>query len=111
MTYPDFQAPAELYLGRDWPTAAAQGSRIFTSAAKALRFAIEEAAPVSLHGARLMIGETSFSGDELTGLYRSPSYPLARKHQQRQRRLPARQAHTMPPMAMPRFAAGLSAAH
>ncbi|MDR3470307.1 MAG: hypothetical protein P4M09_01215 [Devosia sp.] len=79
MTHPDYQAPAELYLGRDWSTAAAQGPRAFRNAAKAIRFAIEEAAPVSLRGARLKIGGATFSGDQLTSLYGRRDYPLPRK--------------------------------
>jgi len=108
MNYPDFQAPAELYLGRDLPTAAAQGSRIFTSAAKAIRFAIEEAAPVSLHGARLLVGTASFSGDELVRLYRSASYPLPRKRQQSRRPVSSYRSNSVPPMAMPKYAASVS---
>ncbi|MEO8683469.1 MAG: hypothetical protein ABI414_01375 [Devosia sp.] len=108
MNYPDFQAPAELYLGRDWPTAAAQGSRIFTTAAKAIRFAIEEAAPVSLHGARLLIGTASFSGDELVRLYRSAGYPLPRKRQQRRRPVPSYRSSTLPLMAMRNYTAPIA---
>jgi hypothetical protein len=80
MTYPDFQARAELYLGSDWQTASAQGARSFHTAAQAIRFALEEAAPVSLHGARLTIGDTTFSSEQLSWLYRSPDFPLPRKH-------------------------------
>ena len=79
MTHLNYQAPAELYLGRDWISAAAEGPRTFRTAANALRFALEEAAPVSLHGARLQLGDAIFSGDELKQLYRSADYPLPRK--------------------------------
>jgi hypothetical protein len=79
MIHLDYQAHAELYLGRDWDSAVAQGPRKFGTAAKAIRFALEEAAPVSLHGARLKIGEKVFSGDELASLYRGRNYPLPRK--------------------------------
>lgn len=75
----DFHAPAELYLGSTWQAARAQGARNFRTAAQALRFAFEEAAPVSLHGANLVIGELSFSGSELEGLYRNLSIPLTGK--------------------------------
>ena len=81
MTIQDYMARAELYLGRDWDSATAQGPRTFRTAAQAIRFALEEAAPVSLHGARLHIGDEVFSGNELTWLYRSPDYPFARKLQ------------------------------
>ena len=79
MTDIDYSAPAELYLGRDWETAAAQGSRAFRTTANAIRFALEEAAPVSLHGARLRIGTHEYLGTDLAQLYRSPRYPLPRK--------------------------------
>jgi predicted ATPase len=80
MTPNDYAAPAALYLGCDTHTATAHGPRDFTSAAKALRFAIEEAAPVSLRGARLEIGTRSYSRDGMLALYRDRAYPLARKN-------------------------------
>ena len=80
MTHHDYTARAELYLGRDPRSAAALGPRGFTSAAKALRFAIEEAAPVSLRGARLDVGTRTYSGDAMLALYRDRAYPLARKN-------------------------------
>lgn len=79
MTHSDYLAHADLYLGRDWATAAAQGPRGFRSVARALRFAFEHAAPVSLRGARLTVGAKSFSGEQLAALYRNPAYPLRRK--------------------------------
>ena len=80
MTHSDYLARAELYLGSDQHTAFAQGPRSFRTAAQAIRFAVEEAAPVSLRGARLIIGTESFSGDDLIRLHRSPDFPLPRKH-------------------------------
>lgn len=80
MTQLDYQARAELYLGSDRNIAAAQGPRTFRTAAQAIRFAIEEAAPVSLHGARLVIGKASYRGTDLVRLHRSADYPLPRKH-------------------------------
>ena len=88
MTYLDYQARAELYLGRDRQSAAAQGSRRFSTAAKAIRFAIEEAAPVSLHGAWLQTSSAVFSGDELIWLYHSQNYPLPRKQARENQRRP-----------------------
>ncbi len=75
----DYLARAELHLGSDWDTATSLGSRGFRRAAHALRFAFEEAAPISLRGARLTIGEHQFAGPELQGLYASRRYPLPRK--------------------------------
>ena len=75
----DYLRSAELYLGSDATTAAAQGPRKFSSAAKALRFAIEEAPPVSLRGARLRMADRDFPRADMLALYRSRRYPLARK--------------------------------
>lgn len=79
MTNQDFLVAAELYLGSDRQSALAQGPRAFGSAAKALRFAIEEAAPVSLRGARLDVGSKTFARADMLALYNSRRYPLARK--------------------------------
>ncbi|MCS6761710.1 MAG: hypothetical protein MO846_06840 [Candidatus Devosia symbiotica] len=79
MTQFDFQAPAALFLGSDWHAAVAQGPRTFRTAAQALRFAIEEAAPVSLKGASLELNGQRYSNDKIIWLYRSPDYPLPRK--------------------------------
>lgn len=75
----DYLARAELHLGSDWETATSLGARAFRRAANALRFAFEEAAPISLRGARVTIGDYEFAGGELRGLYNSLSYPLPRK--------------------------------
>jgi hypothetical protein len=83
MTFIDFNARAELYLGSDWQVAAEQGPKSFRTAAQAIRFAFEEAAPVSLHGARLQIGDRIYSNDELPWLYRSLDYPFPRKRQRK----------------------------
>ena len=80
MTYQDYLAAAELYLGSDRHSAAALGPRVFRSAAQALRFAIEEAAPVSLRGARLRIGARSFGRADMLALYHGRHYPLPRKN-------------------------------
>ncbi|HEY4192676.1 MAG TPA: hypothetical protein VGM46_08505 [Mesorhizobium sp.] len=79
MTHQDYSARAELYLGSDRATAFAQGPRAFRTAAHAIRFAIEEAAPVSLRGARLVTNNATFWGDDLVRLHNSPDYPLPRR--------------------------------
>ena len=87
----DYFAGAELFLGSDRQTALAQGPRAFRTAAQALRFAFEQAAPVSLRGASLRLGSQNFAGEELARLYQSPDYPLPRKATaapRRRRRLP-----------------------
>ena len=80
MTNDNFHSAAQLYLGSNRQSALAHGPRAFASAAKALRFAIEEAAPVSLRGARLHIGERVFARNDMLALYNSRRYPLARKN-------------------------------
>jgi hypothetical protein len=80
MTNQDYLAHAELFLGSDRKIAVAQGSRGFRTAANALRFAIEEAAPVSLRGAQLRIGERRFGRADMLALYNSRRYPLVRKN-------------------------------
>jgi len=79
MTQIDYTAPAQLYLGRDWHNASAQGARRFRTAAQALRFALEEAAPVSLHGALLTVNGATFSAEDMKRLYTGSRYPLPRK--------------------------------
>jgi hypothetical protein len=73
MTKQDYLSAAELYLGSDFATATAQGPREFRSAAKALRFAIEEAAPVSLRGARLRMGGRTLGRADMLALYNDVS--------------------------------------
>ena len=68
MTSSDDTTSAQLYLGRDWHTALSLGPRRFSCAAKALRFAFEHAAPVSLRGARLLVAGRIFAGDDLARL-------------------------------------------
>ena len=95
MTFPDYHARAELYLGSDRHTAIAQGGRTFATAAQAIRFAFEEAAPVSLHGAMLKIGDATFAGDDLAALYRGAGFPLPRKRDiKRSRARRARHNHS-----------------
>lgn len=62
-------APGDLFLGSDIVTARAQGARRFTQAAKAIRFAMEQAAPVSLRGARLHIGGTTLGPRQIRHLH------------------------------------------
>lgn len=65
----DFNIPADLYLGSDHATARAQGHRHFTTTAAAIRFAMEQAAPVSLRGAMLCSGERWLTGDDIRAVY------------------------------------------
>ncbi len=62
--------PGELFLGSDHETAVLLGARRFRSAANAVRFAVEHAAPVSLRGAMLRIGDQTFAGHQILALHR-----------------------------------------
>jgi hypothetical protein len=68
-----FNLPGELFLGSDRETALALGGRQFRSAAKAVAFAVEHAAPVSLRGAMLRIGEHTFERHQIVDLHRQLS--------------------------------------
>jgi len=86
MTFQNYHARAELYLGSDRHTAFEQGGRTFATAAQAIRFALEEAAPVSLHGAMLAVGGTTFGRDGIVALYHSPAFPMPRKRDSKRER-------------------------
>lgn len=62
-------SPGELFLGSDRETALALGSRHFRSAAKAIAFAVEHAAPVSLRGAMLRVGDQTFERKQIIHLH------------------------------------------
>jgi hypothetical protein len=79
MTNYPFHAHARLYLGRDWKTATAHGPRAVRTAAQAIRFAMEDAAPVSLRGARLEVDDRTYTGSDIKDLYWRQDFPLARK--------------------------------
>lgn len=77
----DFQAPAELFplKSRGFRTNAVSYKR-FSSAALAVRYAIEELGPDMLSGAILEVEENRYDGDAIRELYSSESYPFERKH-------------------------------
>lgn len=75
----EMNANAALYLGSSWKNAQDEGARTFRTAAQAVRFAMEEAPPVSRRGALLVVDGRSYSGRDIADLYKSMSYPFARK--------------------------------
>ena len=66
-------APGELYLGSDRATALALGGRRFGSARKAVAFAMEHAAPVSLRGAMLRVGDQTFEPSQIVSFHQALS--------------------------------------
>ena len=75
----DYDSPAELFIpksgrgGRRQPT-----YRRFTTAAEAIRFAVEEFPAVRTFGAWMRVGDQRYNGDEICRLYESNEYPLSR---------------------------------
>ncbi|KQN70008.1 MULTISPECIES: hypothetical protein [unclassified Devosia] len=61
--------PGQLFLGTNVENAFAQGGRRFSSAAKAVRFAMEQAAPVSLRGAMLKVEGETLGPDQIRTLH------------------------------------------
>jgi hypothetical protein len=64
-------ASGDLFLGSDHAAALAQGPRRFRTVANALRFAMEQAAPVHLRGASLHIGTRRLGPGQIRRLYRA----------------------------------------
>ena len=69
--------PGELFLGSNIATAKAQGPRRFSTAAKAVRFAMEHAAPVSLRGAMLRVGDRTLGPRQIRRMHRQLSVTVA----------------------------------
>lgn len=81
----DYNAEAELFplmrvpLMRGKFTKRRVGYKRFTSAAKAIRFAVEELPPDLLRGAYLEVDEERFDANGIRQLYESGTYPLGRR--------------------------------
>jgi hypothetical protein len=72
----DYNAPAELYPGRDRKSARKVRYRRFETAADAIRFAIEELPEPLLLGTCIEIDEQRLNHQEIQALYASEQYPL-----------------------------------
>lgn len=66
-------APGDLFLGSNLATAEALGPRRFSTVAKAVRFAMEHAAPVSLRGAMLRVGDRTLGPRQIRRMHRQLS--------------------------------------
>lgn len=75
----DFDAPADLFPSRAKKGNRPVGYRRFDSAAKAIRFAIEEMPVDFLLGSILEVGDERVDGAGICQLYDSKDYPLPRK--------------------------------
>jgi hypothetical protein len=75
----DYSAAAELFMGkRKGGTRQPLSYRRFTTAAEAIRFAVEELPAMRALGAWMQVGDERFDGDEIKRLYESDKYPLQR---------------------------------
>jgi hypothetical protein len=76
----DYDAPAELFTAkRKGGTRQPLGYRRFTTAAEAIRFAVEDFPAVRALGAWMQVGDERFDGDGIQRLYDSSEYPLRRR--------------------------------
>jgi len=80
MTF-DYAASAELFMPKRKPGVrqASLSYRRFTTAAEAIRFAVEELPAVRTLGAWMQVGEDRFNSDDIQRLYESTSYPRHRR--------------------------------
>ena len=74
----DYRSPAELFIpkrsgGRRHPHI---NYRRFSTAAEAIRFAVEEFPAVRILGAWMQVGDHRYDSDEICRLYESSGYPL-----------------------------------
>ena len=72
----DYNAPAELYPGRNRKSAKKASYRRFETAADAIRFAVEELPELLLLGACIEINEQRLNYKDIQALYASEQYPL-----------------------------------
>ncbi|HEY6025171.1 MAG TPA: hypothetical protein VIV34_13450 [Pseudolabrys sp.] len=74
----DYNAPAELYPGRNRKSTRKVGYRRFETAADAIRFAVEELPEPLLLGACIEIADRRLNHQDIQSLYESERYPLKR---------------------------------
>jgi hypothetical protein len=76
----DYGAPAELFMAKRKGTSHQPlGYRRFTTAAEAIRFAVEEFPAAHALGALMQVGDERFDGDDIRRLYKRDDYPLRRR--------------------------------
>jgi hypothetical protein len=76
----DYDTPAELFMAkRKGGARQPLGYRRFSTAAEAIRFAVEEFPAVRTLGAWMQVGDERFDSEEIHRLYQSEEYPLRRR--------------------------------
>jgi hypothetical protein len=71
----DYNAPAELFLSK-YPKNSRAKYRRFTTAADAIKYAVEDLGTARGLGAWLQIGDERFNSDDIQRLYEASDYPL-----------------------------------
>ena len=71
----DYSALAELFLAKRTKNSR-QNYRTFTTAAEAIRYAIEDLRTPKAFGAWLQVGDERFNSSEIQRLYEAEDYPL-----------------------------------
>lgn len=74
----DYLAPAELFMPKRKVRGGPVGYRRFSTAAEAIRFAVEDFPAIHHFGPWMQIGDKRFSSEEIRRLYDSEKYPLRR---------------------------------
>jgi len=76
----DYATPAELFMAkRKGGARQPLGYRRFTTAAEAIRFAVEDFPGMRTLGAWMQVGDDRFDTDDIHRLYDSSDYPLKRR--------------------------------
>jgi len=75
----DYSAPAELFPSRNRKVKQTVKYRRFDRAAEAIRFAIEELAPLQLLGATIEVDEERLGHTNIRALYESEAFPLKKR--------------------------------
>ena len=71
----DYTAPAELFLATRTKNGR-ENYRRFTTAAEAIRYAVEDLRTPRAFGACLQVGDEGFNSSEIQRLYEAEDYPL-----------------------------------
>ncbi len=74
----DYNASAELFLGRSRTAKRRPKYKRFDTAAEAVRFVVEDLPATVSPGAYLLVEEARFGVEEIRYLYESAGYPLSR---------------------------------